>query len=158
MGTCIKDFAVSADKNAGAGLRASDQLRGVRTDSAVLSNTAASAGSPLSWCTERVEQAAWGWGQCWWHCTHNGNMLRAAPGFHAHRAAHKSQTVGKHGFESRGKCLCSRRGRTGGAHAQAALCAEQRPWMALGTCVCLHFGTSLMLCHLQYFLFKDDSS
>lgn len=139
MGTHIKDFAVSADKKAGAELRASDWLQGVRTDATVLSNTAANAGSLLSWCTERVEQAAWGWGECWWQRTHNVNVLRAAPGFHAHRAAHRSQAVGKHGFESRGSCLC-RSGRTGGAHAQTALCVEQRPWMALGTCVCLYFG------------------
>lgn len=112
----------------------------------------------LSWCTERVEQAAWGCGKCWWHCSHNINMLWAAPGSHAHLAAHRSHTVGKHGFEFRVRCLYSRRGRTGGTHAQTALCVERCPRMALGSMCLLVFWPLLMQHHLQNFLVKDGSS
>lgn len=39
---------------------------------------------------------------------HNMNMLWTASGFHAHLAAHRSQTVGKHGFEFSVRYLYSR--------------------------------------------------
>lgn len=63
-GTPGNGAMMGTHKKAGAELRAGDWLQGVRTDATVLSNTAANAGSLLSWCTERVEQAAWGWGEC----------------------------------------------------------------------------------------------
>lgn len=86
------------------------------------------------------------------------NALWAAPGSHAHLAAHRIQTVGKHEFEFRVRYLYSRRARTGSTHAQTALCVEQHPWMALGN-VCLPvFCPSLMQHRLHHILSGSSQS